>query len=262
MPPTRRGYLDAMLALATADAPAVVCLQEVPVWALARLEGWSGMRAHAAVARPARRPAFLAAWITRLHQGLLRSQLAGQANVILVEPRKASESIGSIQISKPGRERRIVQTVRVEGVGVIGNLHASNAIATPAIAAAELERARLYLDSVARPGEARILAGDLNLRHPILPGYENGGAGIDHILVSGLQAGPLRVWERERRLHNGRVLSDHAPVERLIDSAAEFGKAYERASAEQGRGRAVGEGGVTAAEGRHPMRSPAAIRAG
>lgn len=216
MPPTRRGYLDTMLALATADAPAVICLQEVPVWALARLEGWSGMRTHGAVARPARRPAFLAAWITRLHQGLFRSRLAGQAHAILVERGRASESLGSVQISEPGREWRIVQAVRVDGIGVVGNLHATNAVATPSTPAAELERAQAFLDSVARPGEARILAGDFNLRHPVVPGYENGGPGIDHILVANLPAGPLRVWERQRRVHNGRVLSDHAPVERLL----------------------------------------------
>lgn len=217
MPPSRRGHLDAMLALATADAPGVVCLQEVPVWALGRLEAWSGMGTHGLVARRPRRPALASAWITRLHQGFFRSLLAGQANAILVARGRASESLGWIQISEPGRERRVVQAVRIENLGVVANLHATNAVSTPSIPAAELERARLFLDSVARPGEARILAGDLNLRNPVVPGYENGGPGIDHILVAGATAAPLSVWERQRRIHNGRVLSDHAPVERLFD---------------------------------------------
>ena len=37
-----------------------------------------------------------------------------------------------------------------------------------------------FLDGVAEPGEPRILAGDLNLSQPAVPGYANGGAGIDH----------------------------------------------------------------------------------
>ena len=40
--------------------------------------------------------------------------------------------------------------------------------------------------------------------------------GIDHILVRGLDASPPVRWPDERRLHEGRLLSDHAPVEREV----------------------------------------------
>ena len=80
----------------------------------------------------------------------------------------------------------------------------------------ELDRARAFLDRVAVPDEARVLAGDFNLVHPSLPGYESGGPGIDHILVAGAGAEELSVWPQERRVSNAQVLSDHAPVERLI----------------------------------------------
>ena len=50
MPPERRGYLREMVELVTADGPGIVCLQEVPVWALRHLEAWSGMRALGAIA--------------------------------------------------------------------------------------------------------------------------------------------------------------------------------------------------------------------
>ena len=53
-----------------------------------------------------------------------------------------------------------------------------------------------------------VLAGDFNLRDPDLP-----GPNIDHIVVAGIEHGPLEVWPADRRLHNGAVLSDHAPVE-------------------------------------------------
>ena len=47
VPPERRAFLREMIELATGDEPDVVCLQELPVWAVARLEGWSGMQATA-----------------------------------------------------------------------------------------------------------------------------------------------------------------------------------------------------------------------
>jgi len=50
VPPGRRAYLEEMVRLVTGDDPDVVCLQEVPVWALRRLEGWSDMAAFGAVA--------------------------------------------------------------------------------------------------------------------------------------------------------------------------------------------------------------------
>jgi endonuclease/exonuclease/phosphatase family metal-dependent hydrolase len=36
LPPQRRGFLDEMVRLASADDPDVVCFQEVPAWALRR----------------------------------------------------------------------------------------------------------------------------------------------------------------------------------------------------------------------------------
>ncbi len=65
-----------------------------------------------------------------------------------------------------------------------------------------------------------ILAGDFNVRAehmPELPGWSAVGPGIDHVLVRKLSASPLTVWPVERRLHNGAVLSDHAPVEVTIE---------------------------------------------
>ena len=214
VPTTRRGYLREMIDVATDDRPAILCLQEVPVWALPHLAGWSGMQSYWLVARGPRRPAALAAAITRLLNGLFRSRLAGQANAILVDRSLRSTDLGGVQISGKGRERRIVHAVRIEEVGVIGNLHASNA--APADVLPELERARLHIDGLAAADEVRVLAGDFNLEHPALAGYERGGPGIDHILVADGVAEAATVWPRERRIVAGRILSDHAPVERLV----------------------------------------------
>ena len=72
-PPRRRAYLREMVELVTADRPAVVCLQEVPLWALAHLEQWSGMRASGAVAaRPRLGSVELGRLITELDRGRFR----------------------------------------------------------------------------------------------------------------------------------------------------------------------------------------------
>ena len=216
LPPTRRGHLREMIELASADAPQVLLLQEVPVWALPLLEEWSGMRAYTFVARTPRPPASAAAWLTRRNNGLFRSRLAGQAIAVLVTSALASDDLGGAPVSDPGRERRVVQALRVEGVGVVANTHLSTMSAPAEVRQAELDRAAAFAASVARPGEPRIVGGDLNIVRPSLRGYVGAGDGIDHLLVAGLEAGPLVVWPESRRVQNAVVLSDHAPVERLV----------------------------------------------
>ena len=53
--PLRKTHrLEEMVRLASADAPDVLCLQEVPPWALEELGRWSGMTVLADVAAPPR----------------------------------------------------------------------------------------------------------------------------------------------------------------------------------------------------------------
>jgi hypothetical protein len=46
-----------------------------------------------------------------------------------------------------------------------------------------------------------------------LEGYSPPGPGIDHIEVRGASPSPLRIWPDDRRMKDGMLLSDHAPVE-------------------------------------------------
>jgi endonuclease/exonuclease/phosphatase family metal-dependent hydrolase len=212
-PPRRDGYLQAMLQLASADRPDVLCLQELPVWSLLRIDDWTEMHAVRAITRPPLWPGRVSAWTTRLHQGLFRSALAGQANAILVDRAYEVEDLGHERISDSGRERRLVQAVRIDGRLVVANLHATNAMHRPEVPRAELARARLFVEGVARSREPIVIAGDFNLRRPKLPGYTEGSDGIDHILVRGAKTSDPFVWPFEKRTHHGLVLSDHAPVD-------------------------------------------------
>jgi len=87
-PPGRRAYLREMVELITADRPEIVCLQEIPAWALPHVGAWANMQSVWARARRPRLgpfpvPAVVGRALTAPHHGLTRSGFAGQGNVIL-----------------------------------------------------------------------------------------------------------------------------------------------------------------------------------
>lgn len=167
-PPRRRGYLQAMLELASADRPDV--LQELPVWSLLRIDDWTGMHPVRVVTRAPLWPGAVSAWTTRLHQGLFRSALAGQANAILVGRSHEVEVLGHKRISDPVRERRLVQAVRIDGHVVFANLHATSDSAGRRCHAPS-SSARVSSRRRRPPGDSVVIAGDFNLPHPRLQGY-------------------------------------------------------------------------------------------
>ena len=209
-PPGARIHLREMVELASRDAPDVICLQELPLWALGRLEEWSGMNVVTAVAKRTLVPRRLGGLLQRRDPRRFRSGITGQANAILLAPSLVPLEHRTTRISERGRERRVCHAVRLDGIA-IGNVHASNDFRHPEVPRAELRRAHALVQKLAAAGEARVLAGDFNLRDHDLP-----GPNIDHIVAAGIAHGPLEVWPLERRRHNGAVLSDHAPVEMRI----------------------------------------------
>jgi len=244
VPPERRGFLEEMVKLATEDHPDALCLQELPVWALSRLEGWSGMRAFGTVAsRPKLISAELGKWITELDSGFFRSAFTGQANAILLAPalRPVGEdsivlnprSFRRVEAPKLGldlrarlawaKERRVCQAVRAETEGrfvSVANLHASG---DDRCADVELQRAADFAESFAQEGDTLVLAGDFNIVPTAsqtmkgLSGYSEPIVGIDQVLVKGANALGTRRWPPQRRTVDGRLLSDHAPVETTFE---------------------------------------------
>jgi endonuclease/exonuclease/phosphatase family metal-dependent hydrolase len=251
VPPRRNHRLEEMVRLASADDPDVVCLQEVPVWALERLDDWSGMTALGDVAaRPRLGPlpssAELGRAITQVNHGLLRSTFTGQANAMLLARRLRvlerrslvlnprwfrRRQAGWLGLSAVARlawanERRLCQAVRVshpDGTLLVANLHATSYRPDERLADAELFRAAVFADALARPGDVCVLAGDFNVRAArsrtlaelVQPdwGFSRPGPEVDHILVRGAPAGAVERWPDERRRRDGHLLSDHAPVE-------------------------------------------------
>jgi endonuclease/exonuclease/phosphatase (EEP) superfamily protein YafD len=239
-----------MLRLAVADGPDVVCLQELPLWSFRRLRGWTGMQAFADVAAPARigplpSTPSLGRRLTALRPELLRSAFSGQGNAILVRRGLVVEGRARVVLNARGfrraqgrrlalpalarlawaKERRICQALRVRladgRAAVVANLHATSYGPDDRLPDAELLRAAVFADGLARPDELCVLAGDFNVtpeRSRTLAdlrrwGFSEPGPGIDHVLVRGAETSPVEPWPVARRVRDGVVLSDHAPVE-------------------------------------------------
>lgn len=247
VPTGREARLEGMVRLAAADGPAVLCLQEIPVWALERLDDWSGMIALGQVAARPRVGLELGRALTDLHHGLLRSAFTGQANAVLLEPglrvlaRDAAvlnsrefrrRETARLKLSLPAqvawaKERRVCQSVRLalpDGrTMTVANLHATSYAADRRLADAEVLRGAVFLEAVAVPEDVCVLAGDFNVaRSRSLDeltswGFSTPGPGVDHVLVRGAIAGPEARWPEERRRLDGLLLSDHAPVEVTIE---------------------------------------------
>jgi endonuclease/exonuclease/phosphatase family metal-dependent hydrolase len=128
-------------------------------------------------------------------------------------------------------ERRIVHALRLRGPDgrtmLVTNMHCTSFPADERLADAEVLRAAWFAVSTAAPEDVVVLAGDFNARAArsrsfadlTKPewGFSPPGTGIDHILVRGAAAAQIRRWPDDRRLHEGRLLSDHAPVELEIE---------------------------------------------
>jgi endonuclease/exonuclease/phosphatase family metal-dependent hydrolase len=243
LPPKRRSFLDEMIALATADDPDVLCVQEVPSWALGRFT--VGDLAARPNVGPFPSSAGLGRRLTSLHHGVLRSAFSGQGNAIAVAPRlrvlahellelnprrfRAEEArrlgLGVVARNAWAKERRVVQTVRLGAddgrTYLVANTHCTS-LPDRRIAQAELLRAAAFATSNALPGDVVVLAGDFNLTAAAAVMRELTGAewafseaalGIDHVLVRGAETSTPRRWPTERRRVDGHLLSDHAPVE-------------------------------------------------
>jgi endonuclease/exonuclease/phosphatase family metal-dependent hydrolase len=222
-PPGRRALLGEMLRLASSDRPDVLCVQELPLWSLSELEGWTGMRAVSDVTRRAPLGAVLGRAITALDHGLFRSALTGQANAILVAAGFELRAHASTALNRRGEPRRcqVVRATRGEWSLVVANAHLDSGTADE-----ELVQAAGFVDGFAANGEPVVLAGDFNitaeqsqaLRTLAGSGSLSGATptGINHVLARGLSGAPGEPWPVQRRTPDGRILSDHAPVDREL----------------------------------------------
>jgi endonuclease/exonuclease/phosphatase family metal-dependent hydrolase len=237
-------HVREMVELVTAGGPAIVCLQEVPDWAVDDLPKWTGMavssvRMHRAKLGLLPAPGALARTIGS----------AGKANAILfpAEAKLRQEKQITLntnpfceeQAAKLGlnlkeahwweRERRVCHIAHIEFPDrkrwMIANLHATSRASDRRLADAELARAAKFLDRQAETEETVVIAGDLNIPlaesavlHELTTRPDERFAAVSQgeaqILVRGrITMSGLRIWPDGERTRDGKLLSDHAPVE-------------------------------------------------
>jgi len=245
-PPGRKAYLREMVELVTADRPAIVCLQEVPAWALDIVGEWAEMTA---IGDRTRRGRLFGRFVTSLNAGFFRSSFNGQGNVILVprdwtiRVRKSITLNTNPFVEEEGRklgldpkvvrawerERRVCQVAKVERADrrrlLVANVHASSYPGDTRLADAELRRATNFTDRQSEIEEVVVFAGDFNvtlaqsrtvaalLEAPPESRWSEAGPHIDHVLVRGAATSKVRVWSDDERRYDGKLLSDHSPVE-------------------------------------------------
>jgi len=256
-PPGRRAYLREMVELITADRPEIVCLQEIPAWALPHVGAWANMQSVWARARRPRLgpfpvPAVVGRALTAPHHGLTRSGFAGQGNVILFPSDASIREDKSITLNtnpfceERGREfvltpkqmialekeRRVLHLVQYELPNrqryLVANLHASS-FADTRLPDAELRRGINFVIRCSQLEETVIVGGDFNVRPeesttvqelinaPREARWRHAGTGIDQFLFRRAIATSVNVWPDEARMYNGKLLSDHAPVEADVE---------------------------------------------
>jgi endonuclease/exonuclease/phosphatase family metal-dependent hydrolase len=244
--PGRKPYLRQMIELVTADRPTIVCLQEVPAWALGTLGGWADMLG---IGDRTRRSLPFGRLVTASHAGVFRSSFNGQGNVILLPRDVTIRAHKVITLNtnpfceEEGRklgldakmmrwwehERRLCQVVKLEFPNrrrmLVANLHATSYARDVRLADAELRRAMNFVQRQSEVGEVHIVAGDFNITRehsqtianllaaPPESRWTDAGPQIDHVLVRDAETSAVRVWPDEERRYDGKLLSDHAPME-------------------------------------------------
>jgi endonuclease/exonuclease/phosphatase family metal-dependent hydrolase len=131
----------------------------------------------------------------------------GGSNAVLVRGRIADDS--AIRL-RTWPERRVVQLLRLGDGSAVVNYHASSRAER-----AREELARLRVLAWAR-GDPLVLAGDLNLRSPVLAGDFDHVArrDVDHVFVRGYRAPRPPLLLPRDAVVGGRevLLSDHVPI--------------------------------------------------
>jgi endonuclease/exonuclease/phosphatase family metal-dependent hydrolase len=254
-PPDRTLSVEAAVRLAASDHPTILCLQELPVWSLKHVETWSGMTGTTVVTvRPSLGPIPITAEAGRrlvaLHPPLFRSAFCGQGNAVLLSPGTPLLEARTLVLNPRSfrqeearrlglgfrarlawaRNRRVCQAVRVvlpDGRRVlVASFHASSIAGDLRPTDAEVLRAARFAADLAEPRDLVVLAGDFNARPESSTalaslarewGFSAPGPGIDHVLVRGAEASEHHAWPEHRRTVAGRLLSDHAPVEVILD---------------------------------------------
>jgi endonuclease/exonuclease/phosphatase family metal-dependent hydrolase len=206
VPDEPRSLLDDFAAQLASWEWDVALLQEVAPWWPPRLGAACAASARTALTSrnwllPVTR------WLADRRPDVIKSW-GGGANAILVRDQRILEH--RIRRLRRYPERRVVHGVRLENGWWVSNLHAQAHSERWAQADVAQAAASTLVWSQGTPA---ILGGDMNMRHPVTPGFvAAAGHSVDHIVLAQLEAGaPGRTLDRGRLSDHGPVLADVRP---------------------------------------------------
>jgi endonuclease/exonuclease/phosphatase family metal-dependent hydrolase len=145
-----------------------------------------------------------------------------------VEERGAKLGLGKKQMRRWEKERRVCQAVHLELPNrrrlLVANTHLTEAPDDLRLADVELGRAAGFVERTSELEEIVIIAGRFNLpggqSETVAalvasenPFYDLRPRGIDNLLIRGAAPRSLRLWADSERELDGRLLSDHPPIE-------------------------------------------------
>jgi hypothetical protein len=240
-----------MVELITADKPGFVCLQEVPAWALNQIGEWAGMQSIPARSRKSKVgfvpvPAGLGRRIPALGTSG-RAARDGSGNVILAPADAKLRQVKQItlntnpfceeQARKLGltpklarwweRERRVCHLAKIELPNrrrlQIATLETTRYPADLRLADAELRRAASFVDRASDLEEIVVVAGHFNTTFAQSETLQwlmaretdryTATEPLSDVLVREGRAADARAWSDDERSYDGKLLSEHAPVE-------------------------------------------------
>ena len=193
--------------------------------------------------------------LTAPHHGRIRSGFAGQGTSaiffpkdaevreyktitlntnVFCEERGARFGLTQKEMVWWERERRVCQVLQYEFADrsrmLVANLHATHQPKDLRLADAELRRAVNFVIKCSELEESLIVAGDFNittdrseiiqelLTAPREARWNAATTGIDNVLLRrAVRAASVRLWTDEERTYKKRILSDHAPLEVVVE---------------------------------------------
>lgn len=235
---SRKTYLREMVELVTADRPAIVCLQDVPVRALKQVGDWAGMASLSDREERGLRSGSGSVILAPRDATVLEHKAITLNTNVFCEEQGRSLGLTDREMRAWEKPRRICQVVKLEFGNrrrvVVANVHATTT-ADARLVDAELRRAIHFVERQLELGDVLVFTGWYALGsagsqaiagllgHKAESRWYGAQSPFPMLVVLGAEINGVRTWPDEERTYDGKLLSTRPPVE--VDLAVDVSPA-------------------------------------